>query len=184
VSVPICDASLVLISILLLALVIGVSALVIVREMQARRREAAVLALMATLAPAVARAVEDPRELLAWYPVAEGARRLFPEAVASLDRATGRRFPFGPEQVQAAHARWTADWLAWERQHDFEYKLKAAAAEDEVEHAGTSAAAAARARLESVERQKLELYQERYEEYVRISKALAALEAAEGRHGG
>ena len=27
--------------------------------------------------------------------------------------------------MQAAHAQWTADWLAWERTHDAEYKLKA-----------------------------------------------------------
>ncbi len=40
-----------------------------------------------------------------------------------------RRFPFGPDQIQNAHARWTADWLAWELVHDTEYKLKAAAAE-------------------------------------------------------
>jgi hypothetical protein len=33
----------------------------------------------------------------------------------------------------------------------------------------------ARARLDAVEREKLELYQRRYEEYVRVSKALQSL---------
>ena len=56
------------------------------------------------------------------------SRQLFPAEFAALDRAAGGTFPFTTEQIQAAHAQWTADWLAWERAHDAEYKLKAAVA--------------------------------------------------------
>jgi hypothetical protein len=88
----------------------------------------------------------------------------------------GSAFPFGAERLQAAHARWTAEWLAWERTHDGDYKRKAAAAEQELALSSGSAAIEARARLDDLEREKLELYQRRYEEYVRVSKALQALE--------
>jgi hypothetical protein len=80
-----------------------------------------------------------------------------------------------PDEIQAAHAQWTADWLAWERAHDAEYKLKAAAAEADLAAANTPVA---RARLEATEREKLELYQRRYQEYVRVAKALQALSTA------
>jgi hypothetical protein len=105
--------------------------------------------------------------------VAAAARKLFPEEFAAIDRAAGAIFPFDPKQIQAAHARWTAEWLAWERTHDAEYKLKAQAAEADLALSGGSAIA--RGRLEAVEREKIELYQRRYEEYVRVGKALQTL---------
>jgi hypothetical protein len=131
------------------------------------------LHLLTVFGPAAAAGGADPRALLAWQPIAAAARRLFPEEFGALDRAAGATFPFSREQIQTAHARWTADWLAWERTHDAEYKLKARAAEDDLAVSGGSALA--RARLEAVEREKLELYQRHYEEYVRVSKALQAL---------
>lgn len=131
------------------------------------------LQLLTAFAPAAASGATDPRVLLAWHPVARTARALFPDEFAVLDRAAGTTFPFDAKQIQAAHARWTAEWLAWERSHDGEYKLKAQAAEAEL--ASAPGSSLARGRLEAVEREKLELYQRRYEEYVRVGKALQSL---------
>ena len=129
--------------------------------------------ILALFAPGIEAAIRDPRALLAWQPLALTARRLFPAEFAAIDAAAGGTFPFTNEQLQAAHARWSADWLAWEGAHDAEYKLRAAAAYDEL---GERAATAyGRSRLEAIEREKLERYQQRYEEYTRVSKALQAL---------
>jgi hypothetical protein len=135
------------------------------------------LQVLKTFAPAVG-AAGDPRAILAWEPLARTARTLFPEELARIDRAAGVVFPFGADRIQAAHAQWTADWLGWERTHDAEYKLKAAAVEDEL--ARSDGSALVRARLDAVEREKLDLYQRRYAEYVRIAKALQALAEKEG----
>ena len=149
-------------------------------ELRARQGEAEpsrALQLLTLFAPAIAAARHDPRELLVWHPLATAARKLFPEAFASLDAAAGAPFPFTSEQIQAAHAKWTADWLAWERAHDGEFKLKVAAAEQEL--AASSGGALERAGLERVEVEKLETYQRRYEEYIRVAKALQALRSTE-----
>jgi hypothetical protein len=129
--------------------------------------------LLAVFGPAAAAGVRDPTALLAWYPVAAAARKLFGDEFAAIDRAAGDTFPFSQRQIQEAHSRWTAEWLAWERTHDGAYKLKAQAAEADLIAEGGSAIA--RARCEAVEREKLDLYQRRYEEYVRVGKALQAL---------
>ena len=129
--------------------------------------------LMALFAPALAAAQHDPRTFLVWQPIAKAARQLFPEEFAALDRASGGRFPFPVEQIEAAHARWTADWLAWELAHDTEYKLKAATAHQELTDQG--GAPVARARLDAIEREKLDRYQRHYAEYVQTAKALQAL---------
>ncbi|MBZ5559572.1 MAG: hypothetical protein LAO77_20065 [Acidobacteriia bacterium] len=145
-------------------------------ELRAAREEAArgrTVALLQLFASGQAAARSDPRALLVWQPLAKTSRELFPQDFASLDRAAGATFPFTKDQLQAAHAQWTADWLAWERTHDAEYKLKAAVAEQELTAAGASALG--RSKLEAVEREKLELYQRRYQEYVRVAKALQAL---------
>lgn len=144
-----------------------------VRAAQERDARERTLRLMALFAPGVAAAQDDPRALLAWQPMAATARKLFPEECAALDRTAGATFPFSAEQIQAAHSRWTADWLAWEQAHDCEYKLKGA--EIEATLSGPGGATLGRARLEAVEREKLERYQRRYEEYVRVGKALQAL---------
>ena len=136
---------------------------------QAARR----LQLLGLFASGVATAAEDPRALLTWQPFASMARRLFPDDFAELDRAAGGTFPFSREQIEAAHARWSTDWLAWEQTHDAEYKLKAAAAEEELR--ASPGSSVLRARVERVEREKLERYQRRYEEYTRVSKALRNL---------
>jgi hypothetical protein len=135
--------------------------------------EAQSATLLTLFGPAIAASADDPRVVLAWQPLAVAARTLYPKAFADLDRAFGSTFPFSPEAIERAHARWTADWLAWERRHDAECKLKAATVEHELGegvHSGYG-----RARLDAVEREKLDLYQQHYEEYTRIAKGLQAL---------
>lgn len=111
--------------------------------------------------------------MLTWQPLAATARQIFPDEFAALDKAAGGAFPFSDEQIHAAHARWTADWLAWERSHDAEYKLKALLVEQEL--GDTLASAGGRARIDAIERDKLDQYQRRYEEYTRIARGLQAL---------
>jgi hypothetical protein len=136
--------------------------------------------VLALFAPGIDAARQDPRALLTWQPLAQAARKLFPAEFAALDAAVGGTFPFTTDLIQAAHARWSADWLAWERAHDGEYKLKAAAAQEELGE--RTASAYGRARLESIEREKLDRYQQRYEEYTRVSKGLKTLLAAPAPH--
>src|SRR5437762_6511849 len=62
------------------------------------------LRLLELFAPALVGAARDVREILVWQPLAMAARRMFPDDFASLDRASGATFPFGSEQLQAAHA--------------------------------------------------------------------------------
>jgi hypothetical protein len=162
---------------LIVAAAIGWAALQIVGELRAARASAAtderIAAMLTLFAPALAATQQDPRAFLVWQPMANAARQLFPDAFAALDRATGGAFPFARERIEAAHSQWTADWLAWELAHDAEYKLKTAAAEHDVALHGASPVT--RARLDAVEREKLDLYQRRYAEYVRTAKALQAL---------
>ena len=159
------------------------SALRVAREIESARSAAArgrSLQLLELFTRGIAAADADPRALLVWQPIARAVRGLFPDETAAIDRAAGSTFPFDRSRLQAAHAAWTADWLAWERTHDAEYKLKAAAAEHDAAASGGSALG--RARVDSIEREKLEKYQRRYEEYVRVAKALQAL-IDEGGHG-
>jgi hypothetical protein len=147
----------------------------LVSELRAVRTEATrtrTLAVLQTFSAGIAAAHTDPRALITWVPLARAARQLLPAEFAQLDAAAGGSFPFSAERIQAAHAQWTAEWLAWERTHDAEYKLKAVVLERELA-AGESAMA--RARLEAVEREKLDLYQRRYQEYVQVAKALQSL---------
>jgi hypothetical protein len=169
----------VLISALIIAAAIGWGCAKIAMELKAARSEAGrarTLELLKVFAGAAEAAVSDPRAVLAWEPLARAARRLVPDAFAELDRAAGGPFPLGPERIQAAHAQWTADWLAWERAHDAEYKVKAAALQEEATREGSPAP---RARLDLIEREKLDVYQRRYQEYVRVAKALQALTEVE-----
>jgi hypothetical protein len=150
----------------------------LIAEMKAQRREQArsrTLKVFATFAPAARAASEDPRALLAWAPLARTARTLFPDEFADLDRASGGSgsFPFGRDRIEAAHAQWTSDWLTWEAAHAAEYKSKAVALQEELDSG--SPAPGLRARLEAVERDKLDQYQRHYQEYVRVAKALQQL---------
>ncbi len=159
----------------LLATAVGWLAVVGRREHRRFRDEEALRDLITMFAPGLSAVRQDPRALLVWFPLAETARRLMPDMFARIDHARGSRFPFTPDDIQAAHARWTTEWLAWERSHDADYKLKVAALEDEAARRGDADLPITRSRLERVEREKLDTYQVRYEEYVRVAKAIAAL---------
>jgi hypothetical protein len=150
-----------------------VAALAPARRPASNTDDERLLRLLLLFAPGLAAAADDPRALLIWQPLGTAARQLFPNEFAALDRSFGRSFPFSADQLQAAHARWTSEWLGWERTHDAECKMKAAAVEDELRDRINSPYG--RARLDAVERDKLERYQRRYEEYTRTSKALQAL---------
>jgi hypothetical protein len=161
---------------LVVAAAVAWAALHIAGELRAARDEASrerASALLALFAPAIAAAQADPRAYLIWQPIATIARQMFPAESAALDRAARRTFPFTSDQIQAAHAQWTADWLAWERTHDAEYKFKAVQAAAELAAAGNSDVA--RGKVDAIEREKLDLYQRRYADYVRTAKALHAL---------
>jgi hypothetical protein len=168
-------------AVVFLAATCGVVGLLVVAALRLRRRDAQICGLLATFGPVAERARSDPRVLLAWYPAAEAARRIFPEACAALDAGATDRFPFGAEQLEAAHERWTADWLEWEQDQDAEYRRKSGAIEAEHDRAEGSASAAPHAGLETLEQEKLERYQRRYEEYIRTSRALAKLTDATSR---
>ena len=169
----------IVVAVLIVAAVVYWSAKQCLAEVKAAREEAArtrAVALLQLFAPGVAVSASDPRALLVWQPLARTARQMFPAEFAALDRAAGGTFPFTKEQLQTAHTEWTAGWLAWERAHDAEYTLKTVALEHELGTMNTvSAPPLARARIEAIEREKLDLYQHRYQEYVRVSKALQAL---------
>ena len=140
------------------------------------RREETVRHLQALFAPALQAVQDDPRRYLAWYPLVRSARKIFPGAFAALDGASGGEFPFPARQISDAHAQWTADWLAWEQANDGEYALKSATLQEELAAAGESATPLGRARVAAIEREKLERYQVRYQEYIRTAKALQALQ--------
>jgi hypothetical protein len=165
----------ILLSALIVAAAVVWAARQIAHELASRRGAdgAQIAPLLTVFSAGMTAAAEDPRALLVWQPLANAARKLFPAEFATLDRAFGGTFPFTPEQIQSAHARWTTDWLGWERTHDGECKLKAAAVEEEL--GDRTASPYGLARLEAVEREKLEQYQRRYEEYIRVSKALKVL---------
>jgi hypothetical protein len=143
-------------------------------ELRRRRQDAAIQQQLAMFAPAAAAARQDPNQLLVWYPLSQTSRKLFPEAFKALDAAAGGTFPFSKEHLKAAHARCTADWLAWERAHDAEYAVKTAEVQDQIDRAQAHASPLLRTRLAAIEQQKLERYQQRYEEYIKTAKALAA----------
>lgn len=170
-------------AVFVLAAAVGGAALMLRRELAATRRQTAVQSAIRAYATALAAVQSDPRQLLVWHPLAQVERRLMPDVFAEIDRIAGGRFPFSPAAIQSAHARWTTEWLTWERAHDTEYKLKASSLEENAERRGDAASPVVRARIEAVDREKLEKYQQRYEEYVRVAKALAALEAGEPAGG-
>jgi hypothetical protein len=161
---------------LIVAAAIGGAAFVIATELRAARTDATrarALTILQAFAPGIEAARADPRALLVWQPLARAVRQMFPSECAALDAAAGGSFPFTREQVQAAHSRWTSDWLAWERTHDADYKDRAAVAEHEL--AASNGSPAARARVDAIEREKLDLYQRHYQDYVQVAKALQAL---------
>ena len=160
---------------MIVALAVGGASAQLVAELRRGREDgqrSREITLAAFFAPAIS-AQDDPRALLTWQPLAKTLRSRFPAEFAALDAASASTFPFSRELLASAHARWTTEWLAWEKSHDATYKLKALVAQQELQ--GDAGSAVGRAKLEAIDREKLELYQRRYEEYVRVGKALQAL---------
>lgn len=137
------------------------------------RRRGRQLSIAALFAPALSQVQGDPKAILAWHPLAKALRVQFPQEFGALDAATGSAFPFSRDLIVASHSKWTIDWLAWERTHDATYKLMAVQAQEAL--AGSGDSPVARAKLDAIEREKLDVYQRRYEEYVRVSKSLEQL---------
>ena len=150
----------------------GVALVLTVRR---RNRDQTLIALFGLFAPVAARAMVEPSELIAWSDTAQAARRAFPDLFQELDRASEGSFPFSRDLIESAHAKWTSDWLAWEQEHDFTYKHRINEIEHELQDASTEKATSLRASLEATEQEKLQAYQQRYEEYVRIGKAISEL---------
>ena len=148
-------------------------------QLKRHHQDTAIRQLLATFAPAAAAVQQDPKQLLAWYPLAQASRKLFPGAFKELDQAAGGVFPFAKQQLQAAHARCSSEWLAWERAHDAEFSLKTAQVQDGIDRAGQTSPLL-RTRLAAIEQQKLESYQQRYEEYIKTAKAIAAFAESGG----
>ncbi len=167
------------IALLAVAAATGFGAFLVASALRSRQRDARILELLATFGPPAERAQADPRVLLAWYPVASAARQAFPDAFAALEPDGEPRFPFSAADLEAAHARWSTGWLEWERHQDADHRAKREAVEAELRQATDAAAAPLQARLEALEREKLEQYQRRYEEYVWVSRALAELSEQE-----
>ena len=155
---------------------LAVALVVVVREMRRYRRAQLLTALLAMFGPVAAKARSEPRELVEWVGVAATARVLFPDLFRDLDAASGGRFPFPTDLVEQAHARWTSQWLAWERAHDLEYRRRSDDVEAKLAGASPNEVSGVRAQLSAIEQEKLQRYQDRYEEYVRLGKALSELE--------
>lgn len=164
--------------VVLIGLVVTACTVALLVELRRRDREQLLASLLAIFGPAVAKVQAEPRELVAWASVAEAARALFPDIFKELDAANGARFPFPGPLIENAHARWTTQWLAWEREHDLEYKRQARQVEAELERASADDVPNLHARLAAIEQEKLQRYQERYEEYVRVGRVLGELESS------
>lgn len=163
----------------LLVVVVAAAAAVVAARIAAagRRMERGAVAAAAieTFTPLLLRVREDPRLLPHLARVARASRALHPDVYAELDRAYGDTFPLSAADFRAGHERWTAEWLAWERTHDAEYKLRAEQLETALRQNGEVDSPTGRARLAAIEREKLERYQQRYEEYIRTANELEAL---------
>jgi hypothetical protein len=166
---------------LALAVVVAAGFVALITEERRWRRERLVMKLIEVFGAVTARGRSDPRELVGWAETARMARRRFPDACEELDRAMNGRFPFSDELVETAHARWTTEWLSWERQHDTEYKDRAARLEATLEGVAPDAQRVVRSNLASLEDEKLQTYQQRYETYVQVGTALADM-TSDGRN--
>ena len=166
------------ISLFSLAILCGAIGLKLVLIQLGRREDAQFFWLISTFGPVLERMQSDPRILLTWHPLAEMSRERFPDAFSLLDNGEYRHFPFSTTHVEQAHARWTAAWLTWEREHDAEFRQRGREVESKIAGDVETIAHRRRVELEHLEREKLERYQRHYEDYVQVSKALAALTSA------
>ncbi len=163
--------------VLLFGFIVGAVGLAMtVYERRVRKQEhkdQLMVVLLTGSAAAVARA--EPRELLAWQSTADVARRLFPDVIADIESKGGESFPIPRKVIEDAHAKWTAEWLAWERHHDADFRKRTSVLQAELEATGHEHTPDGHARVAVLEDEKLQSYQRRYEEYVQIGKGLMGL---------
>ena len=76
--------------------------------------------------------------------------------------------------MKILHIDMDAFYASVEQRDDAEYSLKTAQVQDEVDRMQGPASPLLRTRLAAIEQQKLERYQQRYEEYIKTAKALAS----------
>ena len=153
---------------------IGLAMTVYERRVRKQEHKEQLMAVLLTAsAAAIARA--EPRELLAWQSTAKTVRRLFPDVVAELEAKGGESFPIPKKVAEDAHAKWTAEWLAWERHHDVEFRKRTSVLEAELKAGGHEHSPDGHARIAALEDEKLQSYQRRYEEYVQVGKGLTDL---------
>ena len=154
--------------------VIGLAMTIYERRVRKQEHQEQLMAMLLTgSAAAIARA--EPRELLAWQATAMTARRLFPDVVAAIESKGGEDFPIPKKIIEDAHAKWTAEWLAWERHHDADFRKRTSVLEAELQAAGQEHTPDGHARIAALEDEKLQSYQRRYEEYVQVGKKLTDL---------
>ena len=163
---------------LLLAILCALITLIVfvhlLRTDQQRQHEEQLAAHLVTVIPP-SLATSDPRVILGWANSFGVVRRLFPMAIQRIEHVSGGPFPVSNAIIEQVHARWTTDWLAWERNHNAEFQEKSAALEAEAGTTGRMVDPDIRARSARLEDEKLQTYQQRYEEYVSIGKALTDL---------
>ena len=147
------------------------------RERLRQHREQVAALLLTSVGPAVARA--DGRELLGWRSVATALREVLPDAVRDHRAGHGSspfRFRGRSSTTPTPAGRPTGS--RGNGRHDIRFRQRASALEAELRGSGRVDTASGQARLAALDDEKLQDYQCRYEEYVRVGKALAAL--AEG----
>ena len=151
--------------------------LVVIKTRHARE-ERLLLDILQLFKAARVEGKKDPQSLVGWAELSLICRRLFPNAFERLDRAAGGQFPFSDEFVEEAHGRWTSEWLSWEQRHDREYKEKAMVVENQLKSAADQERDLLVSRLDSVNSEKLQTYQSRYELYVKMGKSIARLKSS------
>ena len=144
------------------------------REARAAARQRSPTALLQLFAAAIAAARGIRARILVWQPIARPRASCFLPTSPRLDRAAGGTFPFSPAAIEAAHAQWTTDWLAWSCAHDAEYKLKATIAAHELTAQGAGGMRPRTSWTRSNARNSICTSAD-MPEYVRVAKALQAL---------
>ena len=164
----------ILIAILCALLALIVVVLLLRFDQQRQHEERLTAFLVAAIPPLLP--TNDPRVILGWANSFNTIRKLFPVTIKRIEQISGRSFPISDDFIDAAHARCTAEWLAWERKHNAEYQEKTALLEADIAATDRMADPEIRAKYARLEDEKLQSYQQRYEEYVSIGKALAELQ--------
>ena len=140
---------------------IGLAMTVYERRVRKQEHKEQLMAVLLTAsAAAIARA--EPRELLAWQSTAKTARRLFPDIVAEIESKGGESFPIPKKVVEDAHAKWTAEWLAWEHHHDADFRKRTSVLEAELQAGGQEHTPDGHARIAALEDEKLQSYHKIY----------------------